>query len=327
MRRLVGGVACLALMIASACSSSSSGRGAPVEAPDSGSSWPEEAGPVANDAAGVPEAAISMGTGSVAVTSSLNAGDGGLETATAVTASFQTGPKPVDGSACQQVTMGACTWTTCPIADAGASSGPPDYASAGNITVTDGVSSIDVPPDNSEVTTPQGPVDTVGYQYTAPPGMTVTNGDTVAVSAAGATVPPFTTSVTVPGTLSVSAPLTSYSGIVTLSRSGGLGVTWTYGGDGPDGGAAPVVVDIEQGDPVQGNTSIVCTFPAESGAGQVPAEATSNLALAVVQVAEPSTTSISVNAINQVTVTPPGWTVQVLGVSPGLFSLYVDVNP
>jgi hypothetical protein len=178
--------------------------------------------------------------------------------------------------------------------------------SAGDITVSGGTSPITMPGSK------------YGYQYTSTLGPIFSSGDVVRVAASGATAPPFTATVTIPQSLSVTSPAAAY-GTVTMSRTSDVTIAWT------GGGTDNVQVELDQYAPQA--ITIVCAFPASAGSGTIPLAAVSNLALATVPLSlQEPTTFLAVAALNESIVTAAGWSITVAARAYGL-DAPVSVTP
>lgn len=119
--------------------------------------------------------------------------------------------------------------------------------SAGDVTVTRGATVVTMAPDSASK-----------YKGQIDPGLVYQPGDTLAVAAAGATVPAFSGDVTFPDAVTVTDPTGFPAGI-----KAGFSITWT--------GAASVHVLITQSN----NVTITCDLASSPGA--IPAGALSDL--------------------------------------------------
>jgi hypothetical protein len=172
------------------------------------------------------------------------------------------------GVSCATRTEGACQVSTCTVAasdagtpDAGAAdagSGPA-FDSAGVVTLSGGQLAAPI------TLTPSGDD---SYPFNSGAGAIFAGGDSIKVSAAGATVPAFESTAAAPGDIVVTSP-TFTSLQTTIDKAQPLDVAWT------GGGAGNVAVTIS-GAGAQ-TVSIQCSFPASGGTGVVPAAALSDL--------------------------------------------------
>ncbi len=185
-----------------------------------------------------------------------------------VVAAFSTivssGP-PNSGTSCTTQTVGSCTSSRCVTVDAGT---PVDAGftltqdSAGVITIAgtklDGGVTLVPSADNT-------------YAALSATSRLSAVGDTLTVSAAGATVPAFSgKTVVTPASVTVTAPGCAASNCGSIPRNAPLLVTWTGGTVGTVTVSAFVGVGAE--------TSIVqCSYDASAGTGTVPTAALGTL--------------------------------------------------
>jgi hypothetical protein len=102
------------------------------------------------------------------------------------------------------------------------------------------------------------------YQYTGTSGVTeFTAGQTLTVSASGATVPAFgPESVTAPAMIALTSPAATGSGAYTITTSADLAVSWTAG----QAGAQILFEGVNS----SGTSYFTCTWDASVGSGTVP---------------------------------------------------------
>lgn len=93
-----------------------------------------------------------------------------------------------------------------------------------------------------------------------------TGGETITVTAAGADVPSFTTTLTAPSKLTLTAPALQAGTPLKVTRSAGLDAAWT----GASSGDVVLYVDAASGSSAFSTT---CAFPASAGKGTIPAAA------------------------------------------------------
>jgi hypothetical protein len=240
--------------------------------------------------------------------------DGGATGLPSIRATFETlvVNDPDAGAACTQGAAGDCSWISCP---AGTPLGyTTQYVTAGTVTVTGATAPIVVVPTAGDAG-PYGPE----YDWSATPGgATFGPGSTLNVAASGDTVPPFLASVTMPDLLTVTSPTPDFSDTVTVFQSKDLPVTWT--------GATSGTIQVSM---LQSSTAVniqmVCQFPASAGSRTIPAATLSNLALGGMSPFSPTVTGIDIIVSNSAQAMPPGWTIKVFGISPGL-SAYLSVG-
>jgi hypothetical protein len=158
------------------------------------------------------------------------------------------------GGSCTSTTSGDCVLYRCPVASSAADAGAAaPGASAGAISVTGGASPLRLVPS--------------GGSYAALTGQARlwSGGEALTITADGAEVPAFTLRATAPSVLTVTSPVfPAAGGSVVVARSRAFAVSWT-------GGAAGSVSANVGAVSASTSTSILCTFPASSGAGSVPA--------------------------------------------------------
>jgi hypothetical protein len=145
------------------------------------------------------------------------------------------------------VTSGACAYYT------GCSTTNPSGDSAGTLTISGGSLGMQaVLPGTGNI-----------YQYTGASGVTeFTAGQTLTVTASGATVPAFgPESVTAPAMIGLTAPAAT-GGAYTISTASDLAVTWTGGQAG-----AQVLFEGVVG---SGTSYFSCTWDAAPGSATVP---------------------------------------------------------
>jgi hypothetical protein len=158
--------------------------------------------------------------------------------------------QPYSGLSCTTTVSGACKLEVC-VAPPPA----PPFASAGTLTLTGGTHTLTV-----------APMANGSYSQLVDATQTLwSGGETLTLTASGATVPAFSTSVTAPAPIVVAAPAAPAGGAkLTVSRSSDLTFTWTGGGGATVGGGISAVY---------GSTaeSVTCTVPASAGTFTLPA--------------------------------------------------------
>jgi hypothetical protein len=160
-------------------------------------------------------------------------------------ASFWQANGPLPQGGCTTTSSGACTLTECPPANTDAGTPQPvTPPTAGNITISGGKRTVTLSPkaDGSYPTE----VDSMKALYAG--------GETLTVSAAGAQVPAFSTTLTAPARIKVSTmPPTS------ITRSAGFPIAWSGGNTGE------VTLGL-----YAGTSWITCSAPATSGSAVIP---------------------------------------------------------
>lgn len=161
---------------------------------------------------------------------------------------------PAPAWAPETTVSGACTSYTygpVPVDDAGYLESW--QVSAGDITFTGA---------NTPVTLPFNPDGGYGQRMTNTPWWS--GGEALTISAAGAEVPAFTTTLQVPEYATVSAPdLRDQGTPLAVPRSNDLQLSWT-------GGSGTLHLQMWSGS-TSANGTVVCDFPASQHAGTVPA--------------------------------------------------------
>lgn len=178
---------------------------------------------------------------------------------TSVSAGFVEAPANA-APPCTTRTEGACTITQCNTASADAGAPDPDAGmvnparSAGVITVSGGGQMVQLTPGADGTY----PTDTQRMSVFAP-------GTELTVSAAGSAtgVAAFTGTVTMPGPITVTAPMISLTAPTAISRAQPLMVTWTGGTTGK--------VSVVMASNASGGASVSCTYDATAGSASVPA--------------------------------------------------------
>ncbi len=157
---------------------------------------------------------------------------------------------------CTGFTVGSCAVSIFGPQAADAGSGPTGF-SAGPITVSGGASTL--------VSTPMSSI--FGSLY--PNYMSLqalwSGGEAITVSAAGADVPAFSTTLMAPRAVAVTAPVWPDGGPMTLPRDQDLTVRWSGISDGW------VEIGLDGGSSLSRAVSISCRFSPSSGQGVVPA--------------------------------------------------------
>jgi hypothetical protein len=137
-------------------------------------------------------------------------------------------------------------------------------------------------------------------------GGNVSLGGALAIVGSGATVPAFSTTVAVPGSVTLTQPELVDASTFTISRSADLPLAWTGGGP-----AGTLSFEVEQ---IASTTVtiVVCTFPENAGSGVVPAAALSYLTPSSNLDAGPAgATSVGVLLLSSQVVTVSDWTIGV----------------
>ena len=152
--------------------------------------------------------------------------------------------------------VGPCEVMMCP-----AGTAPPPDASAGTITITGGVMPITLTPNADK-------------SYTAITSQTAalfTGGASVMFSAAGADVPAFSTSLTMPAKATITSPVEppSSSPYLIVNRAQDFTVRWSGGGG---------TFQIGLYSPTTTWPALMCKFPASAGSGTIPSSALMMLA-------------------------------------------------
>lgn len=236
-----------------ACSEDAATTTATTGAPDAGALGEDDAGPVtAADAAtdaerepALPPPPETGNRGAVFVTSDATA----TSAAFSAGAAFFTRTSPDLSVTAKSV--GPCRVE---VYGSGASAKDTDR-SAGKLTITGGARSV--------VLTPA-----VDKTYPTADGKSAlfTGGETLTLTAEGADVPAFTTTVVAPAKLTLTAPAVPASGPLGVARAKGVAATWS----GTSRGEVVLYFDATNGDEAHAAT---CIFPASAGAGTVPPEA------------------------------------------------------
>jgi hypothetical protein len=152
---------------------------------------------------------------------------------------------------CTPTSTGPCTIYNCPFPN------PLPGDSAGTLTISGG----SIPAGTTML-----PIPAQSNSYgSSLSGSFVAGGDTVTVSATGATVPAFGPhSVTAPGSIDVTSPAVTGASPIVISTSSDLTVTWTGGQSGATVSLSAATETITVG-PV-----IDCEWDAAAGQGVVP---------------------------------------------------------
>jgi hypothetical protein len=180
------------------------------------------------------------------------------------TAAFYGSASPPPPGCTYQVSDGGpCLVTVCP-GQSPNDAGTVSLVSAGALTVTGGAfgdAGIDIAPDN---------LGSYLYNTTGP---MFSPGDTLTVSAAGATVPAFTAqALTAPGPIDLTAPAQD-GGVLSVPTTQDLELTWTGGTTG-----AHFILGLDAVFTSGASASAVCTWDASLGSGTIPAGALAPLA-------------------------------------------------
>jgi hypothetical protein len=179
-----------------------------------------------------------------------DAGDAGVSLAFDVTAVFERDSNAAGAASICGAAIDGCTFCD-PDVDGGASTDVVTAESAGNLTITDGTTSL---AELSYLTT-GGFYDS---QTSGLDAITWQAGDVLAVSGTGATFPAFSGSVTAPGGFTGVTPVLAAASPVTVSTSG-FTLAWT-----PQSDSATVALVIAVG---ANGTNVTCT--AADSAGQI----------------------------------------------------------
>lgn len=193
--------------------------------------------------------------GLVAVSSSTLDYGGGPKSSYVVSATFYDLGTSDGGSAgqCQTTEQGECTLTLCTGFGSGGSGPPPE---AGTIVVSTPTASATLVP--------------AGTTYAPATGQTMfwSPGDQVTAQASGGVVPAFSLAVPAPAEVQVTAPAFSGNGMMVLSASQDLVVSWS------GTSAGKVQVALSGG---AGAGTLSCKFDPGAGSGVVPASLLSQL--------------------------------------------------
>ncbi len=179
-------------------------------------------------------------------------------------AAFYTTPlEPAPGCSYAVADGGPCLVTTCPSITPN-DAGPVSLVTAGALTVTGGAfgdAGIDLGPD------------TLGSYLYNTVGPMFAPGDTITVSAAGATVPAFAAqSLVAPGPITLTSP-TSDGGTFAIDTSKDLTVSWTGGSSGDH-----VFLGLNAFFTSGASATALCSWDATLGQGTVPQGALAPLA-------------------------------------------------
>jgi hypothetical protein len=162
--------------------------------------------------------------------------------------------------------------------------------SAGTITITGAATSpITLTPNGSNAYAPFAVMSSTLWS----------GGETLAISAAGGTVPAFSTSIVAPAAFSLTAP-TVTAGALTISLSSDSVITWTGGG-----GTVHLILELSPNKIPR----LDCTFPASTGSGTI-----SKAALAGVISGTTGTFALGVSELKTFAVSD--WTVSVSATVP-----------
>jgi hypothetical protein len=210
---------------------------------------------------------------------------------------------------CTYATSGSCVLSTCGLVK------PPDggyggFVSAGTLTLTGGAKTVTITP-NPDGTYPP---------WSDTTAMLFTGGETLTLSASGATVSAFSTSLTAPAQILVSTPALPAPGSkLAVARSADFPMSWIGGGTGNAQAILSAITSTNRGD-------IVCTVPASKGALTIPASLLMQLP------ASPTTTAIDVISTSRVQTTVGGYALTftansiAVGSTTGLFFVDVQLN-
>jgi hypothetical protein len=169
---------------------------------------------------------------------------------TAVGASFSYPSTSTSTATCTSTTVGDCEVTSC---SGGSTGTTPPGAAAGTVTVSGGAKTVTLQ------TSALGPVsESTNALYW-------NGGQTLSVSATGATVGAFNATLVVPQQIVVIHPYLPATGSVAISRSGGLTLDWSGG----QAGQAVFVLAAGSGG---SSTSAICRYPASQTHAVLPAQ-------------------------------------------------------
>jgi hypothetical protein len=239
-------------------------------------------------------AGASMGTGSVSATSLTYVYNDADASASNVSAAFWVG-SPVSDPVCSTVTIGECVVSRCPEEQPGdcasGSSCGPQPASAGVISLTGGSVPVSITP-----------TDATYSSYIGNDSTLWTGGQTLTISAAGATVPAFSVNLAAPSQAIIQSPTPTVSGIsatLAVQVANDLPLVWT-------GNVGTLVIGFNQTPSPEpsSTTSVTCRFPASAGRATVPAGALSTL--------KPGMGSFSASVVSDRTVNVGGWSIDVV---------------
>jgi len=120
-------------------------------------------------------------------------------------------------------------------------------------------------------------------------------GETIDVTAAGATVPAFHGTVTAPNRLTITAPAMPTAGtMLAVNRASGFAASWT------GGGAGKLEIYLSSG-----STTLACELDASAGSGTVPA--------ATLAMLPAGTGSFAMSSISSHEVDTGDWAIQLVG--------------
>jgi len=240
MRKIAIGLACS--LVACSSSSNNSGSHDSGAADTGGLDASMGMGDSASDgpAASLPQMLLSSGNfNDVAV-------DGGTPGANLVLRDYDVPPS----ARCGVVRSGTCWIQDCRVGDAGTAQ--PPTVSAGMVTLSQGSTTL--------ITATQ----TGGGVYSGSTTSSWSAGAMLTFVVTGATLPAFTQTLTAPPTIAITSPFNPDGGVVSLTGSSDLTVTWQ------STSASNVVVGLEETSGTS-DLHIVCEFPGAAGTGTVPA--------------------------------------------------------
>jgi hypothetical protein len=133
-------------------------------------------------------------------------------------------------------------------------------------------------------------------------------GSSVTVRASGATVPAFSTAITVPTAITLTQP-NLQAPSTTIARSADFAIAWTGGGP-----AGTVNFQLGQGDG-ENNTTVYCSAPSGAGALLIPASALGYLT-PTSELGPADQSGWSVYSASEHVLTVEDWTIRVLAEPP-----------
>jgi len=229
-------------------------------------------------------------TGRVALTQTVTPTAGGTAVAFTTSASFVTGigsfVTGIGLGGCAASVNGSCTMFSCP---------PPGNNSmndsAGNVTISGGqlVSPITLTPNGTGV-----------YTSVAGPSRAFNPGNNIRFQGVGASggVGPFDQSVPAPSDVTLTTPVFSTTSPFTVNRSANLTASWTPVAS-PVG---EVTISLAQLSAVEVAVGAICRFPISAG--------TATISSAILGMIPAGSGSISITAVNLVTVNVSGVTIE-----------------
>jgi hypothetical protein len=230
--------------------------GSEAGASDASLMTPQDAGSTASNDSGL------ANSGDIFLSVTIAPGEGAPLAVNAITAAFIAGHKVVQPAVLLVEDAGAssCAVEQVPFPEPAAGG---TQVSAGTITVTGGSATKTLMP-VAAMSKDGGAAE--GYLPLGNAG-TISPGDTLTITASGATVPAFSASIAEPDIIAITEPELADASSFTFSRSSDLAVAWT-------GGGAVGSLTVAIGQIVGGTiTTVACVFPESAGSGVIPAAA------------------------------------------------------